>query len=187
MDTELPFTVCLLKWKAHWPVTLVHTCWWSGWAWVHRHCGGICFSRLRLPTLLRQRHCPHPMRGHPQLSLPFQKHPGRNISRSGVQLPSLFLSVAYQHFSMEKCDYAKKMFWQEMKEDSMFRQGQISSAKKKQRKETSQTPKTEQTILPNNALGKNHHIMRGNIKSCAARALNTDSWWSCNCKLCTHV
>lgn len=44
--------------------------------------------------------------------------------------------------------------------------------RKNQRKEPSQTPKTEQPILPDNALGKNH---RGNIKSCAARALNTDS------------
>ncbi len=80
MDTVLPIMICLLKWKAHWAVTLVHTCWWSGWAWVHRHCGGICFSRLRPPTLSCQRHCSHPMRDHPQLSLPFQKHPGRNNS-----------------------------------------------------------------------------------------------------------
>lgn len=144
---SVTITVCLLKWKAHWPVTLVHTCWWSGWAWVHRHCGGICFSRLRPPTLLRQRHCPHPMRGHPQLLLPFQKHPGRNISRSGVQLPGLFLSVAYQHFSMEKCDHAKKMLTGN--ERRHVRQHVLGKDKyhqrKRQRKETSQTPKNQAT------------------------------------------
>ncbi len=93
------------------------------------------------------------------------------------QQPGLFLSVAYQHFQWKDVTMQKKMLTgNERRHVCQHVLGKYKYHQQKiQRKEPSQTPKTEQTIPPNNALGKNH---RGNIKSCAARALNTDSWWS---------